>query len=557
MKQLIYLFLLFLSGLAAFSCAKQSSPMGGPRDEDPPLLIESLPKDQSVNTKPERIVLTFDEFVGLDNPGKGVVITPKVNKDLVEFTALKNSITVLLKQDLEDSTTYVLDFQKSVVDISERNPAENLRLVFSTGSQIDSLNISGQLRFPFSESKEDYKNVLVGIYPLNDSTDVFSAPPYYLAQVDTLGKFSLKNLKSGHYRAYAWKDVNGNLKADYKSEEYDFLPDTISLTPETTDSLFFNLTKADLTPIKILRSSNFGKNFDIILNRNPLLNEVENDLLGKDLFYVQGEKRLRFFPKKPILDSIPIKISLQDSVGFSSDSLIWAKFPDSGRKPEKLDIQINSGKSFYQDLDIQLTFNKPVNQINLDSLQLKIDSLFIPIQKHMLSFVDSSKRDVLHIKAFLADSLQTELVTLIAPDSTFQDIEGEYNEKKVEANYRKLVRKNLADGISGEVIGTEGPLIIQLINGKKEITYQQVLDTKTKFSFSLLDPGTYTLRVIEDSNGNGIWDPSNYVQRKLAERVFYYKGENQTRDLIIRGGWTIEDLLISATPATGLHKNEK
>uniref|UniRef100_UPI0040470628 Ig-like domain-containing domain n=2 Tax=Algoriphagus sp. TaxID=1872435 RepID=UPI0040470628 len=557
MKQLIYLFLLFLSGLAAFSCAKQSSPMGGPRDEDPPLLIESLPKDQSVNTKPERIVLTFDEFVGLDNPGKGVVITPKVNKDLVEFTALKNSITVLLKQDLEDSTTYVLDFQKSVVDISERNPAENLRLVFSTGNQIDSLNLSGRLRFPFSESKEDYKNVLVGIYPLNDSTDVFSAPPYYLAQVDTVGKFSLKNLKSGHYRAYAWKDVNGNLKADYKSEEYDFLPDTISLTPETTDSLFFNLTKADLTPIKIFRSSNFGKNFDIILNRNPLLNEVENDLLGKDLFYVQGEKRLRFFPKKPILDSIPIKISLQDSVGFSSDSLIWAKFPDSGRKPEKLDIQINSGKSFYQDLDIQLTFNKPVNQINLDSLQLKIDSLFIPIQKHMLSFVDSSKRDVLHIKAFLADSLQTELVTLIAPDSTFQDIEGEYNEKKVEANYRKLVRKNLADGISGEVIGTEGPLIIQLINGKKEITYQQVLDTKTKFSFSLLDPGTYTLRLIEDSNGNGIWDPSNYMQRKLAERVFYYKGEDQTRDLIIRGGWTIEDLLISATPATGLHKNEK
>ena len=557
MKQLIYLFLLFLSGLATFSCAKQSSPMGGPRDEDPPLLIESLPKDQSVNTKPERIVLTFDEFVGLDNPGKGVVITPKANKDLVEFTALKNSITVLLKQDLEDSTTYVLDFQKSVVDISERNPAENLRLVFSTGNQIDSLNISGQLRFPLSDSKEDYKNVLVGIYPLNDSTDVFSAPPYYLAQVDTVGKFSLKNLKSGHYRAYAWKDVNGNLKADYKSEEYDFLPDTISLTPETTDSLFFNLTKADLTPIKILRSSNFGKNFDIILNRNPLLNEVENDLLGKDLFYVQGEKRLRFFPKKPILDSIPIKISLQDSVGFSSDSLIWAKFPDSGRKPEKLDIQINSGKSFYQDLDIQLTFNKPVNQINLDSLQLKIDSLFIPIQKHMLSFVDSSKRDVLHIKAFLADSLQTELVTLIAPDSTFQDIEGEYNEKKVEANYRKLLRKNLADGISGEVIGTEGPLIIQLINGKKEITYQQVLDTKTKFSFSLLDPGTYTLRVIEDSNGNGIWDPSNYMQRKLAERVFYYKGEDQTRDLIIRGGWTIEDLLISATPATGLHKNEK
>lgn len=557
MKKLIYLFLLFLSGLAAFSCAKQSSPMGGPRDEDSPILIESQPKDQSVNTKPEKIVLTFNEFVGLDNPGKGVVITPKINKDLVEFTALKNSVTVLLKQDLEDSTTYVLDFQKSIVDISEKNPAKNLRLVFSTGNQIDSLNLSGQLRFPFSESKEDYKNVLVGIYPLNDSTDVFTAPPYYLAQVDTLGKFSLNNLKSGLYRAYAWRDANGNLKADYKSEEYDFLPDTISLSPASTDSLFFNLTKADLTPIKILRSANFGKNFDIVLNRNPLLNEVENDLLGKELFYVQGEKRLRFFPKIPILDSIPLTLRVQDSIGFSSDSLIWAKFPNSERKPEKLSIQINSGKSFYQDLDIQLTFNKPIIQINIDSLNIKVDSLFIPIQKHMLSFADSSKRDVLGIKISIPDSLQTELVTLIAADSTFQDIEGEYNEKKVEANYRKLLRKNLADGISGEIIGTEGPLILQLINSKKEIVYEQVLQSETKFSFTLLDPGTYSLRVIEDKNGNGIWDPSNYTQRKLAERVFYYQGENQTKELIIRGGWTVEDLIIRASPTTGLHENQK
>jgi len=191
-----------------------------------------------------------------------VVITPKINKDLVEFTALKNTITVLLKQELEDSTTYVFDFQKSVVDISEKNPAEKLKLVLSTGSQIDSLNLSGSLRFPYAEAKEDYKNVLVGIYPLDDSTDVFTAPPYYLGQVDTLGNFNLTNLKAGAYRAYAWRDNNGNLKAESKSEEYDFLRDTIQLDPSTLDSAFFNLSKADLTPIKILRTAYFGKNFD-------------------------------------------------------------------------------------------------------------------------------------------------------------------------------------------------------------------------------------------------------------------------------------------------------
>ncbi len=557
MIRLYSLFLLFLTCLVCLSCAKQSSPMGGPTDEDPPKLISSLPADQSTAIQPEEIVLTFDEYVGLDNPGKGIVITPKINKDLVEFFALKNTITVLLKQELEDSTTYVFDFQKSVVDISERNPAEKLKLVFSTGNQIDSLNLSGKLRFAFSEGQEDYKNVLVGIYPLNDSTDVFTAPPYYLGQVDTLGQFNLSNLKAGAYRAYAWKDTNGNLKADFKSEDYDFLPDTLYLNPEKTDSAYFNLAKADLTPIKILRTGNFGKNFDVVLNRNPLDRKVEINGLGKDIFYVQGDKRLRFYPKNPIQDSIPLRLSVQDSVGFSKDSLIWAKFPVSERKPEKLSLEVNSGKNFYQNLKMELTFNKPIAQIRLDSLGIKADSLFIPIRKEMLSFPDSSRRDVLRIQTFLPDSLESDLVTLFAADSTFQDIEGEFNEKKVEANYRKLLRKNLADGISGSIEGTTGPLVLQLINGKKEVAYEQVLKEGGKFSFSLLDPGTYSLRIIEDRNGNGIWDPSNYTQRKASERVFYYEGEEQTRDLVIRGGWTLEDLIIQANPASGLKKFEK
>ena len=557
MKNLFYIALLFFTCLVFLSCAKQSSPMGGPSDEDPPKLIESSPIDQSTSISPERIVLTFDEYVGLENPAKGVVITPKINKDLVEFIALKNTITVLLKQELEDSTTYVFDFQKSVVDISERNPAEKLKLVISTGNQIDSLNLSGSLRFPYSEQSEDYRNVLVGIYPLDDSTDVFTAPPYYLGQVDTLGNFNLTNLKAGAYRAYAWRDNNGNLKAEYKSEDYDFLPDTLNLDANSSDSAFFNLSKADLNPIKFLRTSSFGKNFDVVLNRNPLQTQIEIEGLGDRIFYVQGDKRLRFFTKSPISDSIPLKISLKDSVGFSKDSLVWAKFPPSDRKAEKLTIQVNSGKSFYQKLSMELNFNKPITQIRMDSLAIKADSILIPIRKEMLSFADSSKRDLLRINLFLPDSIETDLISLIAADSTFQDIEGEVNEKPIQANYRKLKRKNLADAISGEIRGADGKLVVQLINGKKEIEYELKLDNESKFSFSLLDPGTYSLRVIEDRNGNGIWDPSNYQMRRSAERVFYYEGEEQTRDLVVRGGWTVEDLVIRANNPSGLRKTEK
>ena len=335
------------------------------------------------------------------------------------------------------------------------------------------------------------------------------------------------------------------------------MPDTLNLDASSSDSAFFNLSKADLNPIKFLRTSSFGKNFDVVLNRNPLQTQVEIDGLGDRIFYVQGDKRLRFFTKSPISDSIPLKISLKDSVGFSKDSLVWAKFPPSERKTEKLTIKVNSGKSFYQKLSMELNFNKPITQIRLDSLAIKADSILIPIRKEMLSFADSSKRDLLRINLFLPDSIETDLISLIAADSTFQDIEGEVNEKPIQANYRKLKRKNLADGISGEIRGADGKLVVQLINGKKEIEYELKLDNESKFSFSLLDPGTYSLRVIEDRNGNGIWDPSNYQMRKSAERVFYYEGEEQTRDLIVRGGWTVEDLVIRANNPSGLRKTEK
>ncbi len=556
MKTQFFLILLTVCVLC-ISCAKQSSPMGGPQDEDPPKLISSTPADQSTSISPEEIVLTFDEYVGLENANKGIVITPKVNKDLVEFTALKNTITILLKQELEDSTTYVFDFQKSVVDISERNPAEKLKLVFSTGAQIDSLSLSGSLRFPYSEQSEDYKNVLVGIYPLNDSTDVFTAPPYYLAQVDTMGNFNLSNLKAGTYRAYAWRDNNGNLKAESKSEDYDFLPDTIHLNPSSIDSAFFNLSKADLTPIKILRTTNFGRNFDVILNRNPVKTTVEVEGLGENLFFAQGDKRIRFYPKTAGTDSIPLKLAVQDSVGFCKDSLLWAKFPALERKAEKLSVEVNSGKSFYQNLNMKLTFNKPIANIQLDSLRLQADSVFIPVRKEMLSFADSSMRDVLWIQAFIPDSIDSDLITLVAADSTFQDIEGAINEKPLQANYKKLERKELADGISGEIRGATAPLVVQLVNGKKEVAYELIVDKGTKFSFSLLEPGTYSLRILEDRNGNRIWDPSNYQMQKSAERIFYYEAEDKTRDLIVRGGWTVEDLVIRATNASSLKKSEK
>ncbi|GMQ30143.1 Ig-like domain-containing protein [Algoriphagus confluentis] len=538
-----------------YSCAKISAPLGGPVDEDPPKLLEANPTDQSLNIKPEELILTFDEYVQLDNPSKGIIITPRINKEEVIFTSNKNRIIISLNQELEENTTYVFDFQKSVVDVSEKNPAENLKLVFSTTDYIDSLSISGKVGYIFPPNKIDYKNVLVGIYPFNDTTDVFTANPYYLSQVDTSGNFKISNIKNGRYRAYAWKDDNGNLKAEFKAEEYDFLIDTLEVE-EDIPNIQFNLSKSDLTPIRILRTSNFGKNFDLILNKNavkPLLNQEQ---LGEEFFFIESDKRVRIYPRSVKADSIAFPIQLQDSTGFKIDTLIYAKFPETDRKPEKLSITPNSGKNFIGTLDMELKFNKPVLSINTDSLYVKYDTAsYFKINPSDFYFTDSAKRDLLKIRLSIPDSISKEIFTLTAADSTFKDIEDQYNEDKLEANYRKLKRESLADGISGRIEGANPPFILQVLDSKNQIIREEFLTTE-KFSIELIEPGTFKLRVIEDRNGNQRWDPSNILEKRPAERVFFYKGEDGKEQIVIRSGWTLEDQIIKASPPTGINQRE-
>ncbi|MEP0712094.1 MAG: hypothetical protein ABJC55_09240, partial [Algoriphagus sp.] len=252
-------------------------------------------------------------------------------------------------------------------------------------------------------------------------------------------------------------------------------------------------------------------------------------------------------------DSLAIDLSLTDSVGFRTDSLIYAKFEESERRPEKLTVSPNSGKSFHQQLDIELTFNKPIVEINYDSLYLTYDTAaVIAITPEMMSFKDSLRRDILQINLSIPDSIPFELYTVKAADSTFMDIEGQYNEVELSANYKKLKRETLADAISGTIQGSEGPFIVELLDSKGEIKRDTYLATGNKFTFNLIEAGKYEIRVIEDSNGNRRWDPANFEEKRYAERTFnYIDSESGNKTITIRGGWTIEDLVIDSTPKTG------
>lgn len=350
--------------------------------------------------------------------------------------------------------------------------------------------------------------------------------------------------------AYAWLDGNNSLKAEYKSEEFAFITDTLKIDSASSKILHFNLSKGDQTPFKLSRASTAGLAYQIVFNKGLKQFDIIDDTSDTPILHKIEDDRVKLFRNMPITDSLALRIQAIDSINQTIDTLIWAKFEESDRRKEDLNITVKSGKSFYQELKMALTFNKPITEIIYDSLYLSYDtaSLF-RITPDMLHWKDSSQLDQLDIIMNVPDSLPFTIFTLIASDSTFQDIEGVYNEKPIKANFRKISRESLADELTGNIQTDSDHLIVQLFTSKDELVTEIILTEKKSFSFKLIEAGSYRLRIIEDENQNGEWDPANFALRQQAEKAYYFLDpETDEKDITIRGGWSIGPLQINSVP---------
>ncbi|WP_241274264.1 Ig-like domain-containing domain [Belliella calami] len=526
--------------------------MGGDKDETPPKLLSIKPINESTNIEPSTIELEFDEYIKIDNPNKQIIVTPRINKDEMVVTAIKNKVVIKLNQELEEKTTYVFNFQKSIQDITESNPAENLKLVFSTGDEIDSLKFSGKVSYTFPPKEKFIKDVLIGLYEKNDTTDVLTASPYYIAAADSAGNFEITNIKVGEYRAYAWFDSNNSLKAEEKSEPYAFYGDTLAINQDVS-GINFMLSKADISDLKINRSSTVGQNFDIVLSKYPTDIKIDQEDLGKKLYFRQNEKNIRFYHTDIKNDSIQAILSLKDSVGFKLDTLIYLTFEESDRNKEKLETTANSGTNFLKNIEAEFSFNKPIVDINLDSLYVKYDSAStIQIQREWIYLKDSTNHTKISIDIPLIDTLTNTTFTIYASDSTFKDVEGLYNDKKIEATYKKLNPETLVTSLDVTVETEFRPLLIQLLDKSGKVIKEVLKENTNKHSFVDFEAGTYNLRVIFDENKNKRWDPSNMRQNRQAEKVFYYKNPADTTsmDITIKAGWVNDIIVITEDKIT-------
>jgi len=252
-----------LYALFALACARQTTPTGGPKDSIPPTLVNSIPQQGQVNFKGNSITLTFSEAVILNNPREQLIVTPDLGKD-VDAKAKKNQVILTIPEDLQDNTTYSINFREAVQDITEKNPAAMLKLAFSTGTYIDSLIIEGSVSDLLTATET--KDATVALCE-SDTFDIFKHRPKYFTKSDIKGIFKIENLKPGSYFIYAFEDKNKNLVVDSKSEAYGFLSDYITLD-KNIDDVKIRLIHLDSRLLKLTSARPYGTYYNIKTTKN-------------------------------------------------------------------------------------------------------------------------------------------------------------------------------------------------------------------------------------------------------------------------------------------------
>ncbi len=579
--------LLFFS--AFFSrCASMLSPTGGPRDSLPPVIIAMTPDNYTTNFDAKEIYIEFDEFVQIKDQQKEFFTSPAMKKKPTLLTR-KRGVVVTIKDTLLENTTYALNFGSSIRDNNEGNPLNAMRFVFSTGPEIDSMIVSGYTEDSYKA--DSVSKSYLYFFPVDsietvkeyDST-LFKYSPAVIARAENNGIFIAQNLKPISYRVYAIEDTNDNQMYEPATDQVGFLDydvnpleqpgfaiwfDSLRMYPTADPQLYFRMFTDVTFKRQILQGSDRPLQHKATLYfgaSNPQIESIGFDSILRDRVMIEqvtkGRDTIALWfnaPAEEIPDTIRTYVSYfkHDSINnlvLQQDTLklSWRLFEtkDQEKEREKLekerDATIAAGlewvdptpNPFKHNLSLSGELN-PEKIISVDFTYplTKLDTLAFDFQKiDADSVVTAQKfsfeRDTSNIRRY---HLRTEWGTLgdkfslTIPAGAIEDIAGFSNDTIV-ANYSLLDPEKFATVVINleSSAPAETKYIIQLLNGSSKLIEEKCDQVAGKVQFNYVPAGDIRLRIIEDRNGNGVWDSGNVVERRQSERseIFSQDGES-------------------------------
>lgn len=331
MKQILLFFSIILFAIqqtvVLSGCANIVPPQGGPKDTIPPVLLSVNPTDSSKNFKENRITFTFDEFVDIQNLVENLIVSPLPQITPQVDPKLK-TVTVKLRDSLEENTTYTIDFGDAIKDFTEGNPIKNFTYTFSTGNYFDSLELRGNVIM--AETGKVDTTLIVMLHTSPEDSIVIKEKPRYITKLDGKGNFHFKNLPQKKFYLYALKD-EGNSRRYFNEQQTFAFADSSVLPGSTGEIILYAYSIPKASPLSNLPSIG-GRNKQVAVggeNRLTYQTTLQGglqDLLK--IFEIKLEEPLKTFDNTKInlftdsaynpvpdhsfiLDSIGTKISLQ------------------------------------------------------------------------------------------------------------------------------------------------------------------------------------------------------------------------------------------------------
>ncbi|MCR5130227.1 MAG: Ig-like domain-containing protein [Prevotella sp.] len=563
------------------------SPDGGWYDEDPPQVVGASPADRGTNVKAKKVRISFDEFIKIENATENVVVSPP-QIEMPEIKATGKRIEVELKDSLKPNTTYTIDFSDAITDNNEGNPLGNYTYSFSTGAEIDTMEVSGYVLE--AENLEPVKGIMVGLYESGLPDSVFTTEPLVrVARTDSRGHFVIKGIAAGGcYRVYALQDADGDYHFTQKSEKIAFNHDVVvpSAKPDTRQDTLWR-DSVHLERITVVPYTHFFPD-DIMLRA---FTEVQTDRVliknerkdpdhitfyfsyghdelptvrglnfdDTDAFIVDATEKkdtVTFWLRDTTLvnqDTLTVetKYLMTDTLGQLVEKVdtftmmpkeSYAKrqkqkqkfFEEWQKKQEKLKKRGEPYDSIMPVEPIVLKINAP-QQLDPDK-NILFDSKY-PLQKADTSMIHLyTKRDTVWYQARYELRKLSELKYML------------YGEWRPEQEYSLEIDSMAFCDIYGfvnhpqkmgfKVKGNDAystllftltgmkdqTVVAQLLNANDAVVKEATSDNGN-VEFFYVNPGTYYLRIFVDRNKNGLWDTGNYALDEQPEDVYYYHEE--------------------------------
>ena len=571
-----------------YSCANIGSPNGGPYDETPPKFVSSTPVPNQINYTGKKIEILFDELIQIEKPSENVIITPPQMELPVIRSAGKKAV-IELKDTLKPNTTYTIDYTNSISDNNEKNVFENFSFAFSTGDIIDTLEVSGVLLN--AENLEPMPGITIGLHNNLEDSAFVKLPFVRTSRTNDKGQFTIRNITPGTYHIFALNDVNRDYKFDQPGEDIAFLDSVIVPSFELTTRQ--DTTWKDSLTIDTIRTVGYTRFFPDNIELRLFKEKFERQYMVKPERPDEKYFTLRFNTK---LDTVPVPVPInftpEDSTWYFvqqteggtavnywlADSTVWKQdtlqvqvsYPKSDslnilrpqtdtvqlvlrRRPAEkkkkkkkdepdpivfLGMQVDAPSSMDLFDTISVTFNEPVLDINKEMffLDQKIDTVwntvdfdFFPDSTNSLNYF--IRRPWKYGEEYRIEVDSAAIHSLYGKWNDF--FTGEFKIKK-EDEYGYLYLN---------INGVDTTAFVELLSsGDAPVRKAKVKDGGVLFMD--LKPDKYYARIVIDTNGNGVWDTGNYIEKRQPEEVYY-----SPKMYEIMQNWQVEETWnVNSTP---------